>query len=94
MYIVFNRGLISWDFHVLSNYVDIFIRAAELQQKRNEPVETPDMKRFATAVAQNFMRSKQANRNGIRSFHVTDTLPGAAPRWERDVTLRYKKREV
>lgn len=94
VYIVFNRGLISWDFQVLNNYVDIFIRAAELQQKRNEPVETPDMKRFATAVAQNFMRSKQANRNGIRSFHVTDTLPDAAPHWERDVTLHYTKSEV
>lgn len=94
VYIVFNRGLISGDFQVLSNYVDIFTRAAKLQQKRNGPVETPDMKRFATAVAQNFIRSKQADRNGIRSFHVTDTLPDVAPHWERDVTLCYKKREV
>ena len=94
MYIIFNRGLISGDFQVLSNYVDIFTRAAKLQQKHNGTVETPDMKRFATAVAQNFIRSKQANRNGIRSFHVTDTLPDAAPHWERDVTLRYTKNEV
>ena len=94
VYIIFNRGLINGDFQVLSNYVDIFTRAAKLQQKRNGTVETPDMKRFATAVAQNFMRSKQANRNGIRSFYVTDTLPDVAPHWERDVTLRYTKSEV
>ena len=33
-------------------------------------------------------------RNGIRSFYVTDTLPDAAPHWERDITLRYTKSEV